>query len=72
MSRDADTITWSRARPRVEARIADLTEQLVLAPIDQVVALQAEIKALKGVASIFEGIARDLRNPVEPDETPTY
>ena len=72
MSRDADSIPWGRVRPRVEALIEERTRELVQAPLDQVLRLQAEIKALGNLPVLFEQFARETRIPSEPDDNPGY
>ena len=72
MSREADHVTWSRVRPRVEREIAERTTELVQAPLEQVLRLQAEIKALGTLADMFDAVAREQRVPTEADDHPTY
>lgn len=72
MARDADSITWGRVRRKVETLIEERKDELVQAPPEQVTRLQAEVKALMSLQSLFDTAARDLRAPSDAADSPAY
>ena len=68
--RDAAHITWGTVKPKVEAEIESLKDRLVSATIEEVPALQAEVKAFLKIKDWFDRGAV-LLTRIEEDP-PTY
>lgn len=67
---DASHVTWGVVRPKIESELEQIKSQLIVAPLSDVQALQAQAQALAKVKSWFEsGAKRDSRIM---DDSPSY